>query len=201
MENRSEWNDYRSRLLAFVRGRIDRVEDAEDIVQDILLRAYVRRDTIRDAGKVIPWLYQIARNAIADHYRGAGPVTAAEFTPEELPAEESSTEPIRELAGCMGPLIDSLPPTYRDALRYSEIEGLTQQETAERLGISHSGAKSRVQRGRRKLAEELLECCRVEFDSRGGVQGFEARGDQCRYGADDVPADVQSVKCQVSSVK
>lgn len=185
MQNRSEWTEYRSRLLAFVRGRVERPEDAEDIVQDILLRAYQRRDTIRDRGKVIPWLYQIARNAIVDHYRGSRPTTSTESLATEPTAEENTPAPERELAACMGPLIDALPPIYRDALRYAEIEGLTQQQTAERLGISHSGAKSRVQRGRQKLTEELLECCRVELDSRGGVQDFEARGNRCRYGAEE----------------
>ena len=192
MEHRSEWAEYRSRLLAFVRGRVDRPEDAEDIVQDILLRAYQRRDTIRDRGKVIPWLYQIARNAIVDHYRTSRPTTSSQPLADEPAAEESSSTPERELALCMGPLIDALPPIYRDALHYAEIEGLTQQETAERLGISHSGAKSRVQRGRRRLTEELLECCRVELDSRGGVQEFEARGDHCRY---------SNVECQSPSFK
>ena len=66
-------------------------------------------------------------------------------------------------------MIDSLPEPYREALVLTEFDGLTQQELADRVGISLSGAKSRVQRGREQLKAMLTECCDFEFDRRGGV--------------------------------
>jgi len=63
----------------------------------------------------------------------------------------------------------SLPEPYRKALVLTELEGLTQQELADKVGISLSGAKSWVQRGRQQLKEMLTECCAFEFDRRGGV--------------------------------
>ena len=72
-------------------------------------------------------------------------------------------------------MIHDLPDPYREAVRLTEIEGLTQAELARRLGISLSGAKSRVQRGRAQLKEQLIECCRFEFDRRGAVIDCEPR--------------------------
>jgi RNA polymerase sigma-70 factor (ECF subfamily) len=72
-------------------------------------------------------------------------------------------------------MITELPEPYREAVQLTELEGLTQQELATRLGISLSGAKSRVQRGRAMLKDMLLECCRFEFDRRGGIVGCEPR--------------------------
>jgi len=66
-------------------------------------------------------------------------------------------------------MIYNLPEPYRDALVLTEFEGLTQQEMAKRLGISISGAKSRVQRGREQLKRMLLERCEFEFDRLGRI--------------------------------
>jgi RNA polymerase sigma-70 factor (ECF subfamily) len=71
---------------------------------------------------------------------------------------------------------------YRQAVQLSEIEGLPQQEVADRLGLSLSGAKSRIQRGRLMLKDELERCCRFEFDRRGNVMDYEPRPERtvCR---------------------
>lgn len=87
-----------------------------------------------------------------------------------------------ELAACLQPLIHNLPKIYQAALVLSELEGLPQKEVANRLGLSLSGAKSRVQRGREMLRRRLLDCCDIET-GRGGILGYEPRnknrGDSC----------------------
>jgi RNA polymerase sigma-70 factor, ECF subfamily len=70
-------------------------------------------------------------------------------------------------------MVDSLPDTYREALILTEYEGLTQRELAERLGLSLSGAKSRVQRAREKLKAMLLDCCHFEFDRLGKIIDYQ----------------------------
>jgi RNA polymerase sigma-70 factor (ECF subfamily) len=66
-------------------------------------------------------------------------------------------------------MVERLPQPYREAVELAEFEGLTQRALADRLGISLSGAKSRVQRAREQLRTMLLDCCRIETDARGGV--------------------------------
>ncbi len=72
-------------------------------------------------------------------------------------------------------MIDRLPPTYRDAILLSEINGRTQKEVARIHGISLSGAKSRVQRGRAMLKEMVLNCCQLEFDRNGQVVDYKRK--------------------------
>ena len=84
-------------------------------------------------------------------------------------AEDDDSGPEQELARCIRPLVAALPREYREAVALTELEGLTQKATAEQVGLSLSGMKSRVQRGREQLRQRLLECCHIEFDRRGGV--------------------------------
>lgn len=168
----SLWRDYRTQLFRFVLKRVSDEATAEDIVHDVLVRAYDRRDTLRDAGKFESWLYRITRNAVIDHYRMRRPT---EPLPADLTTDATAGDARSELAACTTPLLDALPPHYRDALVLTELQGLTQRDAAIRLGLSLSGAKSRVQRARRMLEAKLLDCCRLEFDNRGGIIDYESR--------------------------
>ncbi len=76
-------------------------------------------------------------------------------------------------------MVESLPAIYRDALRLTEFEGITQTQAAARLGISVSGMKTRVQRARGQVKDRLLDCCHVDLDSRGGVTAYRTKRGSC----------------------
>ena len=166
------WRDYRARLFRFVVTRVRDEATAEDIVHDALVRAWEKRDTLRSGERFEPWLYRITRNAVIDHYRARRPT---EPLPPDLTADDgpAGDDARRQLATCIEPFVNALPAHYREAVALAELEALTQQDTADRLGLTLSGAKSRVQRGRRLLETMVLECCRVELDSRGGIMDYE----------------------------
>lgn len=196
------WQVLRSELVRFVRTRVGDEAAADDIVHDVLLRAWRELQGPEPPVHLRGWLYRVTRNSIVDHYRSRRPT-------DELPEEVSSdrgaleSEAEQELEGCLAPLLDGLPEAYRLALSQSEIEGLPQREIARREGLSLSGAKSRVQRARRMLREAILECCRVEMDRRGGVVGFKERpgGSTCARPADprpDSPPRTAGCGCQPS---
>jgi RNA polymerase sigma-70 factor (ECF subfamily) len=86
---------------------------------------------------------------------------------------------LSELAACIRPLVDALPSDYRRALELTDFEGHTQADAARMEGISLSGMKSRVQRGRRQFATLVKQCCDVTTDSRGELVDFNLRGDGC----------------------
>ncbi len=169
------WQEHRSELYRFVLKRVRDDASAEDIVHDVLVKAYSRQRTLKEPSKLRPWLYQITRNAIVDYYRSQKPAQAVpdDFVREDTNEEDDHAQ--KELARCLVPLLNELPDLYRQALRLAEFEGATQREVASQLGLSLSGAKSRVQRGRKMLLGVLLKCCRVELDRRGGVVDYEAR--------------------------
>jgi RNA polymerase sigma-70 factor (ECF subfamily) len=183
------WREFHDGLLGFIIRRVPSRESAEDILQDVMLRIHRNAAGIERAEAVGAWVHQIARNAIADHYRSASVrrelATTGEIEPEaagEPGAEEADAR--GELAACIAPLLNRLPETYRDALALTEIDGLTQAQAAESLGLSLSGMKSRVQRGRRQLKQLLDQCCEVELDARGGLTGYRPRRDPCECGGD-----------------
>ena len=167
------WADYRQQLYFFVLKRVTNSQIAEDIVQDVMLKAFTNRDSLHDDTKIEAWLYQITRNAITDYYRSHK--EAGALPDENLLPEDGKDEDVRgELAECcIRPFVEQLPTPYKEAVILSELDGLTQAEVAQKQGISLSGAKSRVQRGRQLLKGALLQCCQFELDQRGQVTSFE----------------------------
>lgn len=157
----------------FVARRVRNPHDADDVTQEALLRLYRGARNLRDEPALEGWMYQIARSALADHYRrSAGrpePIDPeqADLQPHPDDADEPSAE--ESLGGCLTPLLARLPDNYRTALELTDLGDLTQDQAAARLGLSTSGMKSRVQRGRRMLRDEVAKCCRIELDARGAL--------------------------------
>lgn len=174
------WHVLSDDLRAFIRSRVRHESDADDILQDVFVRVVQRIGTLRDAERIESWVYQIARNVITDFYRlrAPRPTEAVEEVAEQV-ANDSNTNQNQAVATWLSLLIGTLPKSQRDAVRMYEIDGLSQSEIAHRLGISLSGAKSRVQRGRGHLEELLRRCCQIEFDRRGNVIGCESVGVDC----------------------
>lgn len=167
------WNDFAGRLGLFIRARVADPAAAEDILQDVFVKIQSKIGQLKDPAKLQSWLFLLTRNAIIDHYRSRKNTTEV---PETLPAEPAERDDEADgLTASFRRMIDSLPEPYREAILLTEFENLTQKELAERLGISLSGAKSRVQRGREQLKEMLLDCCHFEFDRRGKVIECEPR--------------------------
>ncbi len=168
----SIWAEFAVKLDRFIRARVADPATAEDVLQDVFLKIQSRLDQLKDPARLPTWLYLITRNAIIDHYRSHRETIEVA---ESLPAEPQDDAEMDELKTAFRRMIYSLPEPYRDALVLTEFEGLTQKELAARLGISLSGAKSRVQRGRDQLKQMLLDCCHLEFDRRGGIIDCQPR--------------------------
>jgi RNA polymerase sigma-70 factor (ECF subfamily) len=169
--------EFNTRLKQFIISRVSDPDTAEDILQDVYLKIHTHIDDLRASDRLESWVYQIVRNAIIDYYRRARPEKELS---ERLPSfikEESDAE--TELAPSVDEMLNSIPEKYKQALMLTEIKGVTQKEMANRLGISLSGAKSRIQRGREKLKQAFLDCCHFEFDRRGRVIEYHPKCDHC----------------------
>jgi RNA polymerase sigma-70 factor (ECF subfamily) len=163
------WKELSTPLRSFIRSKVSDQSTTDDIQQDVFLRMHTRIQTLKEPGKVRSWIYQIARNAIVDHYRSKRVAVEHSGEVHEVPDEEHEQDMIGALAASLREMIEDLPEPYRRAVMLSEIEGLSQKELAKREAISLSGAKSRVQRGRRMLKDLLLNCCHFDFDRRGRI--------------------------------
>ena len=171
------WQETRQRLKQYLGSRMPDVADAEDLLQDVLTSAFAKKEQLRDEQLLTAWVYRIARNALTDYYRRAGRTPPLQPVGEDnvIHPQQTDADRTREFSSCIVPMIRALPEPYREALLLSEIGGLSQKELAERLGISYSGAKSRVQRGREKLRDMLLACCHIETDRYGNIVDYHSR--------------------------
>jgi RNA polymerase sigma-70 factor, ECF subfamily len=177
------WSHLSSDLRGFIRRKVSDDHVADDLLQETFLRVHRNVGTLAEVDRVAAWVYRIARNVIHDHHRKSN--GSASLPPEFEPAEpeEDRSSRLRCLsASWLNEMVRSLPEAYRDAIQLAEVEGLSQQEVGARLGLSLSGAKSRIQRGRAMLRDSLEKCCRFEFDRRGNMIDYEQKRDSraCR---------------------
>ncbi len=164
------WNELNEKLFNFIKQKVKNQDVAKDINQDVFIKVFSKLDTLRNRDKIIPWIYQITRNEINSFFRKQefnqeiGIVEHADFLEGNLTSEFSK---------CIQPIINSLPIKYQEAIRLIEIEGISQKELAEKVNISYSGAKSRVQRGREMIKSLLEQCCTVSTDKYGNILDYK----------------------------
>lgn len=167
---------YEEQLKGFIRKRIADEDDSKDLLQQVLLKLYRHCEKLPEVQNMQAWLYQITRNTLNDYFREAARRggTMEELTePVALPEEGFA-----EVVEYIRPLISLLPQKYARPLIMSDLEGYSQQQVAEQLGLSLSGAKSRVQRAREKLREIIIECCLLELDRNGRLLSLDIK-DSC----------------------
>ena len=178
----SEWILFKKALHAYIARRVA-TDAVDDIAAEVMLRMADQTSGFSAAAQPMAWMYRVAANLIADHYRRRG-VEQRHFAPGEQTecrdrvSEEQDSTPEKELALCLLPLIKQLPEHYREAIQRVDIEGESQVNAAKRLGLSTSAMKSRVQRGRQKLKQLLVACCRIEINQRG-LMTYEQKHDCC----------------------
>lgn len=162
------WDAYCCRLLSFLLSRVSDRTEAEDLLQEVFIRVHQHLCCLPMHEKMDAWIFQITRNLVIDHYRKRHHF---EDLPANLPddfefeEEDSNLDLSLSIRG----MVDELPDNYREALLLTEYQGLSQVELAEKLGLSVSAAKSRVQRAREMLRKMILTCCHVELDRRGKI--------------------------------
>lgn len=155
------WQVHESRLRNYIRKRVHNPADAEDILHTVLLKVHRYCEKKSDVRNLNAWLYQICYHAIADHYK-----QNARF--ESLSAdkltETAPLPPSGEAVKWVEHLLSLIPEKYADPVRLADLEGLKQQNIADRKSLSLSSIKSRIQRGREKLKNTFEECGILEKD-------------------------------------
>ncbi|NII26351.1 sigma-70 family RNA polymerase sigma factor [Pseudoflavitalea sp. X16] len=164
-------NNFEKELLDMVCRKVKHQDYCHDIMQEVYIKIMANLPKIEQADNMIAYLSRLTGNTVIDYYRKNGKIMVEE-EPDQLVAAETTEKPDTSLKladCCLRPMIDSLPPIYRDALVMVELEGLKHRELAEKAGISLTNAKTRVQRAREKLKEIILQCCNYEFDTYGNI--------------------------------
>lgn len=180
--NTPKWGEVAMRLQPFIRVRVNQEADTDDVLQEVLLRMVRGLPGLKDEERFVSWMYRITRTTLADYRRwGARFPQAANDDWNDIPAEsvadptESGPEIHEVVAQSLSLFITLLPSPYRETMTLVELEKRSHKEAAELLGISVSGVKSRVQRGRAQIRAMLHACCELELDGRGRIIACEPR--------------------------
>ena len=178
----SIWAEFSTPLKNFIKKRVKNEQDVDDILQNVFFKIHHSISNLKEADKIHAWVYSITRHALADFYRTRKLESDITEFPEDIISDsEDKLTANDEIAQCLIPMIKHLPEKYKQAILLTEFQNLTQKELSERMGLSVSGAKSRVQRAWLKLKEMLLGCCHLEFDRRGNIIDYQHKCSDCKF--------------------
>jgi len=163
--------DYQ-RIFRYIMSMIHNTAEAEDLTQDTFLRAYLRRDSLRNEGAQTAWLYRIATHVCLDRlrqYARRSPKEADDdidqldiFEPD-APSLQKTIEQ-GEMSACVQDYLNRLPDNYRAVILLHDMHELTAPEIAHLLGESLANVKIRLHRARLKLKAALGAGCDFSYD-------------------------------------
>ena len=177
MELEEIWKRYQLELKRFLLSKLSNQADAEDILQDVLLKTHANLSTIKNANSIKPWLFQVTNNAIIDYYRQNAKAKQIEHESLWFDAQETTLQ--EEFAACIIPFISALPEEHAAILLAVDINGEAQKAYAQKNGIAYSTFKSQVQKSRKMLKQLFDNCCSFSLDSKGNVIDYSRKHPHC----------------------
>jgi RNA polymerase sigma-70 factor (ECF subfamily) len=172
------YSQFHQVLLTFIKSRVNNHQDAEDILQNVFIKVTTGLEDLQRKEKLQSWIYTIARNAIIDYYRanaGKKDLLVAEEQIADSFSDEEYNDTTKGLDCCLIGFVNQLPDEYRDIIIDVEMNGIKQKDLTSRYNLAYPTIRSRVQRGREKLKQILLECCHIQWDSRGNIIDVQSK--------------------------
>lgn len=166
------WTAHEPELRGWLRHRLGNPAEADDLLQDLFLKALRQGDRFCSVQNARAWLFEVARNTLADRLRVARQTVAL---PEDLAAPADEPDTVDSLTACLPRVLSELSVEDREAITLCDLQGMAQAEFAAAKGLSLSAAKSRVQRARQRLRERMTQACQVQLDDTGHVADFVPR--------------------------
>lgn len=171
MELATVYNQFHQALFAFIKSKVNNHHDAEDILQNVFMKIASGINDLSRKEKLQSWIYTIARNSIIDYYRLASnkkSITIEDDISESFTLEDDN-DTTKGLECCLINFMNQLPEEYKDIIIDVEINGVKQKDLAAKYNLAYPSIRSRVQRGREKFKQMLLNCCKIEWDNRGNI--------------------------------
>ncbi len=166
------WSQHERELRAWLIRRLGDAHAADDLLQDLFIKALSRNQQFCEMANARAWLFAVARNTLIDHLRSRQDHVEL---PDDLQAHQEAPAPVESLAACLPRALAELSAQDGEALTLCDLEGMTQEAYARLKGLSLAAAKSRVQRARKRLREHLATACQVRRDETGRLCCFVPR--------------------------
>jgi len=167
------WDGFNRNMRRYLMRRVKNRHDADDLLQEVFVKIHLKLPTLTQHESLPAWVWQLTRNTLLDYHKKRRLPLSELDRAELLPTETAPDDFTQHLAECIRPMLDLLPPDRRETLQLADLENISQKKLAEQWGLSHSGAKSRVQRARGELHGLFSQCCYIESDIYGNIMGVE----------------------------
>jgi RNA polymerase sigma-70 factor, ECF subfamily len=163
------WQAHEGELRGYLRHRMAEADSADDVLQDVFVKAMRQGQGFCTLTNPRAWLFQVARNALIDRARTSHPTEPLDDDAPIADPGLAEQAPVDTLADCLTSVIGKLAPEDAEVLRSCDLQGQTVRDYAQFCGLSLPAAKSRLLRARQRLRERLLVDCQVGFDPNGSV--------------------------------
>jgi len=167
----SLWLEYKNGLKYYILKKVKNKDVANDLSHEVLMKIYNSCCSTIKIKNVRSWMFQIAHNTTVDYLKKQHNFT--NIIPESYDNDEHTV--IQEADKILKPLMKLLPDKYAIPLQLSDIEELKQKEVAQKLNLSLTATKSRIQRARILLKEKIIECSNLEKDEKGNLISLELK--------------------------
>jgi RNA polymerase sigma-70 factor (ECF subfamily) len=168
----NSWRAHENELRNYLLHRVNDRHLAEDLLQEVFVKAMRQGGGFCELDNPRAWLYQVARNALVD-YRRLHRETVE--LPDDIPDDAESAEPVAELSACIGRVLTELTPEDRDIIEQCDLNGVKQQDYATAHHLTLPAVKSRLLRARQRMRDTLSANCKVQFDEQGKVASYVPR--------------------------
>ncbi|TSE33918.1 sigma-70 family RNA polymerase sigma factor [Tepidimonas charontis] len=171
------WSLHQAELRRWLVARLPTPQDAEDVLQEVFLKALRQGERLTHVAQPRAWLFEVARHALIDRQRqSVAPEPLTEELLASLPFDEVELAPVDRLAQtCLPRVLQELDAQDREAIEACDLQGMTQGSFARAKGLTLAAAKSCVQRARQRMREHMLRVCQVQLGAGGGVEDFVPR--------------------------
>ncbi len=170
------WNEFSSELYKYINSKVKNKYDTEDILQDVFVKIYKNIDKVDELSKLKSWIYKIIKNTIIDYYRKKKDISVDIKKLEKGLEEDNNSDNINEeISKCLEKMIFELPKKYQEVIELYDMKGMKHKEISEKLDVTISCSKMRVQRAKAKLKVILLECCDFEVDIYGNIIDYKQK--------------------------
>ena len=169
----SLWLEYKNGLKYYIFKKVKNEEIANDLSHEVLMKVYNSCCSSVNIKNVRSWMFQIAHNTTIDYLKKQGKFT--DNVPENYYNDDDDV--YQDANEIVKPLMQLLPEKYATPLQLSDIEELKQKEVAQKLNLSLTATKSRIQRARNLLKEKIIECGNLEKDEKGNLISLGIKSD------------------------
>lgn len=168
----NSWRAHESELRNYLQHRVGDRHLAEDLLQDVFIKAMRQGSGFCNLDNRRAWLYLVARNALVDYQRLHRETIELQ---DDIPQPVEQTDPVVTLSACIGRVLTELSPEDRDIIEQCDLNGTKQQDYAQTHILTLAAVKSRLLRARQRMRATLSTNCKVQFDEQGRVESYVPR--------------------------